>query len=173
MEKDENVLAGGRKRRRGISSRIMRKKSQRNRVGGGSGRDEGGRESGKGREGGSVHAPLHSTVRLSVPYVLDGPVGPWDQRDGRIADYVHFRFTRMQRLVFPGAVINYDRNRRIRARIVGHAGRRRRPRLLVSQSLSLVCRWLPTTGDDEGDPPFIPGPAGETLLSASSRINGD
>jgi len=44
-----------------------------------------------------------------------------------------------QRLVFPAAVINYDRNRRIRARIVGHAGRRR-GREQLSLKLFFDCR---------------------------------
>lgn len=123
------------------SSTIMRKKSRQNRVGG---EDRG---EGDG-EGGRVHAPLRSTVRLSVPYVLDrtrrapGTKGMDGSQITCISDSL---VCGAQRLVFPGAVINYDRNRRMRARIVGHAGRRRRtsraePSFKAFLSLSLSLR---------------------------------
>lgn len=94
-----------------------------------------GRRRGEERRGGP--ASMHRCARTllsdcpSVPYVLNGPVGPWDQRDGRIADYVHFRFTRMR----CAATRISRRSNKLRsqssytrARIVGHAGRRRRRR---------------------------------------------
>jgi len=44
---------------------------------------------------------------------------------------MHFRFSALERLAFPGGAINCDRNR-VRARIVGHAGRRALPLALLS-----------------------------------------
>lgn len=105
LEKNENVLAGGRKRTRGIvrdNEKKIAAKSGRRRWRG-------------GRGGGPVHAPLRSTVRTSARLsVRPGrrPVqalgtGGWTDRRLRA-------FQIRSRLVFPGAVINYDRNRRAR-----------------------------------------------------------
>lgn len=75
----------------------------------------------EGKEGQEVR--VHA---LDCPSVrLFWTVGPWYQRmDGSQITCISDSLVERSN-VFPDAVINYDRNRRIRARIVGHGGRRR------------------------------------------------
>lgn len=139
LEKDENVLAGGRKRTRGIVQDNEKK------IAAKSGRwRKWKRREGQGR------TPRPCTVALDCPTVRPvrperGPSGgPWDQRDGRIADYVHFRFTRMRcaatRISRRGNKLR-SQSSCIRARIVGHAGRRRTRAQQSLKSLSIAgCR---------------------------------
>lgn len=102
------------------SSTIMRKKSRQNRVGGG---DEGAEE-GEGEEASSMHRCARLSGCPSRTSWTDPSAPGTKGMDGSQITCILDSLVRgAQRLVFPGAVINYDRNRCIRARIVGHAGR--------------------------------------------------